>query len=246
MKRSPNALFAALLLASGPVLADPPGKAPGPPQGSGAAAPKGGNVDDEHPPLGKEAVERADRESAAREEARSKEAARAAAERKAQNEARERAERKAASDAPDVLPVEEGRYRGVALEGKNPPPGHKPGAGRKARGGGAQLTWLGFRVEEGIPAVFVELSQPVVWSVDERPGSLTYTLQGVKVPLRNNLRPIDASGFGTHVQGAVVSRRGHDVLLTITGRGAARLVHREHNRDAPEGYKFLVIELPST
>lgn len=239
----PGLLVASLIALSTPsrALADPPsGSAAAP-----ARAPSA-DADGEHPPLGREAAAEADRRAAARDEEQAKAAAAEAERRKAAAAAREKAERKAAENAPDPMPAPpEGPYHGVVLEGKNPPPGPHAPTGRRGKSAGAQLTWLGFRVEEGVPAVFAQLSQPVVWSVEEKAGTLVYTLQSVRVPLGNNRRPLDVSAFGTAIKSVVAAPRGRDVVLTIVGAGG-RLSHRERNKDAPDGYKFLVIELPST
>src|SRR5262249_13032852 len=149
------------------------------------------DLDAEHPPIGKDAADQEARRSAAREEFAARDRSAAEARRRLAAAEREKAARKAASDAPDELPAPpEGSYRGVVLEGGNPPPGPRR-APRRQRGGSAHLTWVGFRVEEGIPMVFVQLSQPVVRSLEERDGSLVFTLQSTTIPLRNNRRPLD-------------------------------------------------------
>jgi len=132
-----------------------------------------------------------------------------------------------------------GHYGGVELGGPNLPP-HQP----VGKGGASHLTWLGFRVEKGLPAVFVELSHPVVWSLEQRPGTLVYTLQQTSIPLSNNRRPIDATAFGTTVRRVVAERHGRDVQLTIRTSATVAPAHHERNEDAAGGLKFLVIELP--
>jgi hypothetical protein len=215
---------------------------------TGAVAPARGRdaeLDAEHPPLGKDAVRAEARRDQARQSAAADEAA-ALQKRKADAAATQKKARRSDDAEPDSLPVDEGSYRGVALDTGNAPPVSRR-VGRHGRKAMAQLTWIGFRVEEGVPMVFAQLSQPVVWSVEEKPGSLVYTLQAVGVPLSNNRRPLDVSAFGTGVKGVVAARKGRDVTLTVTfsSQKPAKRVHRERHQDAPGGYKFLVIELPA-
>jgi hypothetical protein len=182
-------------------------------------------LDAEHPPLGDaqvKAAERADRRH-----------------RKARPAAEGAAAAPAEGEGDDQQLGPRGHYGGVELGGPNLPPRQTQG-----KGGVSHLTWLGFRVEKGIPTVFVELSRPVVWSLDQRPGTLVYTLQQTSIPLTNNRRPVDATAFGTTVRRVVAERHGRDVQLTIRTSATVAPAHRERNEEAAGGLKFLVIELP--
>ena len=252
MPRPLSALIAGGLIAlAATAIAETPQKAPRSSSGTAPAGTRDAELDSEHPPLGKDAVQAEARRDEARRSAAEDEVA-AAEKRKADAAAAAATQKKGKArdpgDDPEEAPADEESYRGVALDAGNQPPATRHG-GRRGRRAAAQLIWVGFRIEEGVPMVFAQLSQPVVWSVEEKPDSLVYTLQTVGVPLANNRRPLDVSAFGTGVKGVVAARKGRDVTLTVTfssGKPAAKRVHRERHQDAPGGYKFLVIELPAS
>jgi hypothetical protein len=106
------------------------------------------------------------------------------------------------------------------------------------------MTFPGFQVRAGVPTVFFQLTGPVAWSVHEGSDKLVYTLTQTSVPLANNRRPLDVSGFGTPVKAVEAKQHGRDVEVTI--RTTKRVAHKEHTESSAGGYKFLVIELPSS
>lgn len=212
------------------------------PSGASADPPtRDAELDAEHPPLGEPAMTQAARQPARRP------ASSPARKKPARPKAPPPAAAPAADPAPDgdgaPGPARSGHYGGVDLGADHGP----PHPSRGGRGGESQLTWIGFRVDQGVPSVFAELTRPVVWSLDEAAGTLVYTLQQTAIPLANNRRPLDVSQFGTAVQSVVASREGHDVKLVIRfapAEAGGKPAHRERNQDAPGGLKFLVIELP--
>jgi hypothetical protein len=128
-------------------------------------------------------------------------------------------------------------YHGVAPGEEHLPP--RPP--RLPAKGPTKITWPGFRVQGGVPQVFLELTGPVVWSVAESEGKLVYTLLQTTIPLANNRRPLRVEAFKTAVRDVEARQRGRDVEITIRLKG--RVSHKERTEQAAGGYKFLVIEL---
>jgi len=128
-------------------------------------------------------------------------------------------------------------YQGVSIGGTHLPP--KPP--KLPVTGPAKMTWPGFQVRDGVPTVFVELTGPVEWSVDEKPGELSLLLRNTTVPLRNNRRALDVKEFKTVVKEVDARPKGRDVRVTIRLRGKA--AHHERVEEAAGGYKLLVVEL---
>ena len=129
-------------------------------------------------------------------------------------------------------------YQGVAPGG----PGLPPRAPRlPLKRGPQRLTWAGFQIRDGVPTVFIQLTAPVDWSVEEKPGELVYTFKSAAIHLRNNQRPLKVADFGTPVREVKVRPAGRDVKLII---GLAKPVsHRERTEEAAGGYKLLLVEL---
>ncbi len=128
-------------------------------------------------------------------------------------------------------------YKGVSIGGEHLPP--RPP--RLPVAGPARVTWPGFQVRDGVPTVFVELTGPVEWSVEEKPGELTYLLKNTVIHLRNNRRPLDVKEFKTVVKEVDARAVGRDVRVTVRLRGKA--AHHERVEDAAGGFKLLVVEL---
>jgi AMIN domain-containing protein len=128
-------------------------------------------------------------------------------------------------------------YQGVAPGGSGLPP-HPPKLPVK---GPARVIWPGFQVRDGVPTVFVEVTGPVEWSVEEKPHELVYTLKNTIIPLRNNQRPLRVGEFGTAIQKVDARSKGRDVRLTIATRQPVS--HKERTEEAAGGFKMLVVEL---
>ncbi len=133
-----------------------------------------------------------------------------------------------------------GPYKGVVPGGDQLPP-HPP---RLPVKGPVRVTWPGFQVRDGVPTVFLQLTGPVEWTVAEAPDKLVYTLRAATIPLANNRRPLRVAEFQTAVKEVEAKRRGRDVELTIRVR--QKVAHHERTEGGAGGFKFLVIELPSS
>jgi hypothetical protein len=140
-------------------------------------------------------------------------------------------------------PNAEGKYKGVAPGAPALPP-HPPHLPVKK--GPQRMTWPGFQVKDGVPTVFLEVTALPEYHVEEAPGAVTVTLKNTTVPLRNNRRPLDVSGFKTAVQSVEAQAKGHDVRVTIKTKGAEKPQHKERVEDAAGGFHMLVIELPAS
>lgn len=141
----------------------------------------------------------------------------------------------AAGPAPVIVqPV----YRGVT-PGSDALPPRAPKLPLKR--GQQRVTWPGFQVKEGVAEVFVELTAPVEWTVEESQGRLVYTLKNATVQLRNNQRPLKVQEFGTPVTLVTARPKGRDVRLVIDVKQPVS--HRERTEDAAGGFKLLVVAL---
>jgi hypothetical protein len=134
----------------------------------------------------------------------------------------------------------DGKYQGVVPGGQALPP-RAPKLPLKK--GPQRLTWSGFKVQNGVPTVFLEVTGEPQYSVDDEPGALTVTLHKTVVPLRNNRRTLDVNAFETMVQAVEAVPRGHDVRVTIKTRGTGKPAHHERVQEAAGGFRLLVIEL---
>jgi hypothetical protein len=140
-------------------------------------------------------------------------------------------------------PAGDGKYRGVAPGATALPP-HPPRMPVKK--GPQRMTWPGFQLKDGVPTVFLEVTAVPDYHVEEAPGAVTVTLKNTIVPLRNNRRALDVSGFKTSVQSVEAQARGRDVRVTIRTKGTERPQHHERVEDAAGGFHLLVIELPAS
>jgi hypothetical protein len=138
-------------------------------------------------------------------------------------------------------PAAEGQYKGVAPGAPALPP-HPPRLPVKK--GPQRMTWPGFQVKEGVPTVFLEVTAPPDYAVQDAPGELTVTLKNTTVPLRNNRRPLDVTAFQTSVRSVAAVAKGRDVRVTIKTAGNERPQHKERVESAAGGFSLLVIELP--
>jgi hypothetical protein len=139
-------------------------------------------------------------------------------------------------------PAAEGEYKGVAPGARALPP-HPPRL--PVRKGPQRMTWPGFQLKDGVPTVFLEVTAVPDYHVDEEPGAVTVTLKNTIVPLKNNRRALDVSGFKTSVQSVEAQSKGRDVRVTIRTKGTEKPAHKERVEDAAGGFHLLVIELPS-
>jgi hypothetical protein len=138
----------------------------------------------------------------------------------------------------EAAPPTEG-YKGVAPGAQALPP-HPPKLPVKGR---QRMIWSGFQVQNGVPTVFVELTAPPDYKVDEQKGALVVTLHNTSVPLKNNKRPLRVGAFNTAVTDVETSESGHDTRVVIKTKDPVS--HRERVEAAAGGYQMLVIELPA-
>jgi hypothetical protein len=141
----------------------------------------------------------------------------------------------------EAAPPSEG-YKGVAPGAQALPP-HPP-ALPVPKGAPQRLTWSGFQVKDGVPTVFVELTAPPDYKIDEKKGALVVTLKNTVVPLKNNRRPLRVGAFDTDVTSVEAHPRGHDTQVVISTKGPGVPAHRERVEAAAGGFQMLVIELP--
>jgi hypothetical protein len=134
----------------------------------------------------------------------------------------------------------EGAYKGVAPGAPALPP-HPPKLPLKR--GPQRMTWPGFQVKDGVPTVFLEVTAAPDYQVEDAPGELIVTLKNTVVPLRNNRRALDVTGFETAVKEVSAQKQGRDVRVTIKTKGGARPQHHERVEDAAGGFRMLVISL---
>lgn len=140
----------------------------------------------------------------------------------------------------ETAPATEG-YKGVAPGAQALPP-HPPKLPLKA--GPQRLTWSGFQVKNGVPTVFVELTAPPDYKIDEQKGALVVTLKNTVVPLKNNRRPLRVGAFDTAVTSVEAHEKGHDTEVVISLKSGGMPAHRERVEAAAGGFQMLVIELP--
>jgi hypothetical protein len=136
----------------------------------------------------------------------------------------------------------EGTYKGVAPGAQALPP-HPPKLPLKK--GPQRMTWPGFQVKDGVPTVFLEVTSAPEYHVEDAPGAVIVTLKNTVVPLRNNRRALDVTGFATGVKEVSTQSKGKDVRVTIKTKGGDRPSHHERVEDAAGGFRILVIELPA-
>lgn len=141
-------------------------------------------------------------------------------------------------DAP--APAANETYKGVARGGANLPP-RAPRLPLKK--GPRRLTWSGFHVKDGVPTVFLELTGPPDYRVDESAGSVVVTLKNTVAPLRNNRRPLKVEYFNTSVKEVDTHEKGRDLEVTIHTAGADKPSHKERVEPAAGGFQLLVIEI---
>jgi hypothetical protein len=134
----------------------------------------------------------------------------------------------------------EGKYQGVAPGGQALPP-RAPKL--PLRRGPQRMTWPGFKVQNGVPTVFLEVTGDPKYSVDDEPGALTVTLKNTVVPLKNNRRALDVNAFDTTVAAVEAAPHGHDVRVIIRTKGTSKPAHHERVQQAAGGFRLLVIEL---
>lgn len=136
------------------------------------------------------------------------------------------------------------RYQGVA-PGRAELPPHPPQL--PLAGGPQRLTWPGFQIKDGVPTVFLQLSGPVEFTVEEQEKALVVTLQDTIVPLRNNLNPLRVDQFNTPVQAVRVQRKKVDkrpvAVVTVSVKGP--VTHKEQIVQAENGYSMFVLSVVS-
>jgi len=139
-----------------------------------------------------------------------------------------------------AAPPSEG-YKGVAPGAQGLPP-HPPKLPLKT--GPQRMIWPGFQVRDGVPTVFLELTAPPDYKIDEQKGALVVTLRNTVVPLKNNKRPLRVGAFDTAVTDVETRAKGRDTQVIIKTKDAAAPAHRERVEAAAGGFQLLVIELP--
>ncbi|TPV97173.1 MAG: hypothetical protein B7733_01150 [Myxococcales bacterium FL481] len=129
-----------------------------------------------------------------------------------------------------------GYYQGVAPGSDNLPPLLSNGGESAA----TVLTWTGFRPQsKGSSEVFVQLSSPVAYRLDQTAQSIVITLPGTTVNVANNQRRLDTRFFNTPVDGVEVASAGPDTVIRLGLRRAATPVVSQ--RAAPGGYTMLIL-----
>ncbi|MCC6749628.1 MAG: hypothetical protein IT371_18325 [Deltaproteobacteria bacterium] len=133
-------------------------------------------------------------------------------------------------------PAADRGYSGVTLNSGAPPPSPSPPAGLQF------ATWPGFRTGPEGSEVFVQLTGSVAHTLKQRGNRVTVELRGVRVPRRNNLRPVITEHFQTPVRRFQLRPiKGNRCLLELQLRRKAR--PRVELR--PSGnYTFLVVAFP--
>ncbi|HWZ88320.1 MAG TPA: thrombospondin type 3 repeat-containing protein, partial [Polyangiaceae bacterium] len=111
-----------------------------------------------------------------------------------------------------------------------------------AAGGRAELTFAGFRsFDDGSSLVFVELSGPVTVDVKKTRGTVVYTLENTRVPLRNNRNPLLTAEFPSSLRRATIKPKKKAVELTIELKADVEPAHQLVQRG---GATVLEIRLP--
>jgi hypothetical protein len=129
-------------------------------------------------------------------------------------------------------------YKGVAPGAPNLPP-HPPKM--PVRKGPQRLTWSGFQLKDGVPTVFLELTGPPDYEIQDTPKGIVVTLKNTVAPLKNNRRPLRLRYFNTAVKD--VEAKGHGKNLRVTIRTDGRITHKEHVEPAAGGFQMLLIEI---
>lgn len=133
------------------------------------------------------------------------------------------------------------RYKGVA-PGRAELPPSPPRLPLSA--GPQRMTWPGFQAKDGKATVFLQLSGPVEYSINERAGALVLTLHDTVVTLRNNLRPLSVEEFRTPVRRISFEARKGTVVVTIGIKG--EVAHQERMEKAENGFSMLILQVQST
>ena len=129
-------------------------------------------------------------------------------------------------------------YKGVAPGAPNLPP-HPPRMPVKS--GPKRLTWSGFQLKDGVPTVFLELTGPPDYQIEDTAKGIVVTLKNTVAPLKNNRRPLRLRFFNTAVKD--VEAKGHGRDLRVTIRTDGRITHKEHVEPAAGGFQMLLIEI---
>ncbi|HEX3775005.1 MAG TPA: thrombospondin type 3 repeat-containing protein [Polyangiaceae bacterium] len=109
-------------------------------------------------------------------------------------------------------------------------------------GAAAEMTFAGFRsFDDGTSLVFVELSAPATVNVTKQRGSVIYTLENTKVPLRNNRNPLITVDFSSLVKRATIKQHKKAVELTLELKADLELQSQTVQRG---GATVLEIRLP--
>lgn len=130
-------------------------------------------------------------------------------------------------DAMDACPKQPGiRSRDTKLNGC-------PGAGEsRAVAKQAEITMTGFvPYEDGSAMVFVEMTAPVAVEVSQVERTVTYTLRGAKVVIRNNRNPLITRDFSSPVTSARLVPEKNATKLVIELREKSTPSHRMVSAD---------------
>lgn len=132
-------------------------------------------------------------------------------------------------------------YRGVTPGSGGEPP--RSQAARKSSG--RLLTWPGFQMLPGGGSrVFVQTSRKPHYETKRKKDRVELLLEGTRIHLRNNRRPLETRFFDTPVLQVKVERRGRDLAVVVHLREEATA--KVHDEPAPEGdFHFVYVDFPA-
>lgn len=137
--------------------------------------------------------------------------------------------------------------------GAEPSPAKKPVATGKAKKAapkrhkrrtvGPIAAFPGFRLnQDGSTQIFVQLTSPVPVEEEKGDRTLTYTLKGARIAIRNNRNALVTSSFNTPVTRARIVETDEDVKLVIELRAAT--TPTETTAPAPQGRAVVEVSFP--
>ena len=91
-----------------------------------------------------------------------------------------------------------------------------PATVHQAPPGPPTATWVGFRkLSESSALIYVNLTETVPVSSEVKGNTITFTMSGTRIKIKNNKNPLLAEHFGSVVKSAKMVPRGKDVKLII-------------------------------
>lgn len=134
-----------------------------------------------------------------------------------------------------------GEYAGVTPGSANPPP--RAAAVARARTS-KLLTWPGFQATpDGGSRFFLQVSHEVELETRSAQGRFEVVLKNTRAHLRNTLRPLDTRFFSTPVDRAQVERRGRDLAVVFSLRGA--ITPTVSQAVGEGGFHFVYVDFPA-